>query len=112
MLKPFELSYTNINLLVFLVIIPIVWASILDRKLHAKWRFKIIFSGVILMLGILHFFGTINLFQAGVNFCEKMMHVHNSTYAESCVIYCVLLPLVVTIVLVSLPMKKVQKIRR
>ena len=111
MLQPFELSYTNINLLVFLVIIPMVWAFILDRKLQAKWRFKIIFFGAILLLGSLHFFGVINLFQAGVRFCEKMMHVHNCTYAESCVIWCVLFPLVVTIVLVSLPMRKVQKIR-
>ena len=111
MLQPFELSYTNMNLLVFLVIIPMVWAFILDRKLQSRWKFTIIFSLVILVLGSLHFIGTINIFQAGVNFCTKMMHVHNSTYAESCVIWCVLFPLVVTIVLVSLPMKKVQNIR-
>ena len=109
MLQSFALSYTNINLLVFLVIIPMIWAFILDRKMQAKWRFKIIFFGVIVVLAFLNFFRVIDLFQAGVNFCTKMMHVHHCTYAESCVIWCVLFPMVVTIVLASLPVRKLQK---
>ena len=106
MLRPFELSYTNINLLVFLFIIPIIWAFVLDRKLQTKWTFKIIFSAGILLMAGLHFFMVVDLFQAGVRFCERMSVFHKSTYAESCVIWCVLFPLVVKIGLVSLPARR------
>ncbi len=103
MLQPFELNYTNVNLLVFLFIIPIAWSFILDRKFNFKWTFKASFLILIILASTLHFTGAIDLFQAGVDFCQRMMKVHNCTYAESCVIWCILFPLSITIILAALP---------
>lgn len=105
MLRSFELNYTNTNLLVFLFIIPFVWAFVLDRKFNTRWMFKGGFLATTILLALLHFTGVIDLFNLGVSFCERMMKFHNCTYAESCVIWCVLFPLVVTIILISLPKK-------
>ena len=102
MLSPFELSYTNINMMVYLVLIPLIWGFIIDRKLRTGVLFFCLYLAFVLFVSVLHLKPIVD-FSLLVGFIKYMQKIHHCTYAESCVIWCMLMPLVVTIILIALP---------
>ena len=102
MLSPFELSYTNINMMVYLVLIPLIWGFIIDRKLRTGVLFLCLYLVFVLFVSVLHLKPIVD-FPLLVGFIKYMQKIHHCTYAESCVIWCMLMPLVVTIILIALP---------
>src|SRR3954452_14468300 len=106
-IQQFALSYSAVNLWIYFVIIPITWTLLLDRKLKTRYLITLAYGILLGIAGILEYKGKIDLFQAGVDFCVYMQTVHHCSYAESCIIWCILMPLAVTIILISLPARKV-----
>jgi hypothetical protein len=106
-IQQFALSYSAVNLWIYFVIIPITWTLVLDRKLKSNYLVTLAYCVLLGIAGILEYGGKIDLFKAGCDFCVYMQKVHHCSYAESCIIWCILMPLAVTIMLVSLPERKV-----
>ena len=102
MLSPFELSYTNINMMVYIVFIPLIWGFIIDRKLRTGVLFCGFYLAFVLFVSVLHLKPIVD-FSLLVGYIKYMQKIHHCTYAESCVIWCMLMPLVVTIILIALP---------
>ena len=105
-IQQFALSYSAVNLWIYFVIIPITWTLVLDRKLKSSYHITLAYCILLSVAGILEYWGKIDLFQAGCDFCVYMQKVHHCSYAESCIIWCILMPLAVTIMLISLPGRK------
>jgi hypothetical protein len=106
-IQQFALSYSAVNLWIYFVIIPITWTLVLDRKLKSNYLVTLAYCVLLGIAGILEYQGKIDLFQAGCDFCVYMQKVHHCSYAESCIIWCILMPLAVTIILISLPERKI-----
>ena len=106
-IQQFALSYSAVNLWIYFVIIPITWTIVIDRKLKSKYLFTFAYSILLCFAGILEYQHKIDLFQVGCDFCVYMQKVHHCSYAESCIIWCILMPLAVTIILISLPVRRV-----
>jgi hypothetical protein len=105
-IQQFALSYSTVNLWIYFVIIPITWTLVLDRKLKSRYLITLAYCMLLGFAGILEYSRKIDLFQAGVDFCVYMQKVHHCSYAESCIIWCILMPLAVTIIFISLPERK------
>ena len=108
MLSPFELSYTNINMMVYLVFIPLIWGFIIDRKLRTGVLFCSVYLVFVLFVSFMHLKPIVD-FSLLVGFIKYMQKIHLCTYAESCVIWCMMMPLVVTILLIALPRRTAAK---
>ena len=108
MLSPFELSYTNINMMVYIVFIPLIWGFIIDRKLRTGVLFCSLYLVFLLFVSLMHLKPIVD-FSLLVGFIKYMQKIHHCTYAESCVIWCMLMPLVVTILLIALPRRTAAK---
>lgn len=105
-IQQFALSYSAVNLWIYFVIIPITWTLVIDRKLKSNYLVTLAYCILLGFAGILEYRGKIDLFQAGCDFCVYMQKVHHCSYAESCIIWCILMPLAVTIILIALPERK------
>jgi len=106
-IQQFALSYSAVNLWIYFVIIPITWTLVIDRKLKSRCLVTLAYCMLLGFAGVLEYEHKINLFQAGCDFCVYMQQVHHCSYAESCIIWCILMPLAVTIMLISLPQRKI-----
>ena len=105
-IQQFALSYSAVNLWIYFVIIPITWTLVLDRKLKSNYLVTLAYCVLLGIASIFEYRGKIDLFKAGCDFCVYMQKVHHCSYAESCIIWCILMPLAVTIILIALPEKK------
>ncbi len=105
-IQQFALSYNAVNLWIYFVIIPLTWTLVLDRKCKTRYKITIAYSLCLAAAGILEYKNKLDLFQLGVDFCVYMQKVHHCSYAESCIIWCILMPLAITIIFISLPAKK------
>ncbi len=105
-IQQFALSYSAVNLWIYFVIISVTWTLVLDRKLQSNYLVTIGYCLLLCIAGILEYQRKIELFQAGVDFCVYMQTVHHCSYAVSCIIWCILMPLAVTNMLIALPQKK------
>ena len=103
MLQPFALSYVNVNMAIYLVIIPLVWAFIVDRKLRSGILLVSIYVIVLIAVALFNWLPITHYFNGLTNFVKYMQGVHHCTYAESCVIWCMEVPLVITIILIAIP---------
>jgi hypothetical protein len=103
MLKPFDLSYVNVNMLIYIGLIPLVWAFILDIKLRTKGFLRLGYFLILIVSHQLNNVPLITYFKSLCSFVKYMQGIHHCTYAESCVIWCMLVPLLITIILVALP---------
>ncbi len=111
-IQQFALSYSAVNLWIYFMIIPITWTLVLDRKFKSNYLVTVAYCVLLCIAGIFEYWGKIDLFWAGCDFCVYMQKVHHCSYAESCIIWCILMPLAVTIMLISLPGRKVKLINR
>ncbi len=95
------LSYEEINIIIWFILIPLSWAILLDT-IFKKHYFKICFLTIIIvsLLYIDNFKIFSNtLFDQSVNFLNLFNHF-GSNYVASSVIICVLIPLLIYIVLI------------
>jgi hypothetical protein len=110
-IQQFALSYSAVNLWIYFVIIPITWTLVLDRKLKSNYLITLAYCIILGFAGIQEYRHKIDLFQAGCDFCVYMQSMHHCSYAESCIIWCILMPLAVTIMLIALPQRKEEPVK-
>ena len=103
MLQPFELNYVNINMAIYLVIIPLIWAFIVDRKLRSGILLVSLYLIFLIVVASVNWLPITHYFNGLTNFVKYMRGIHHCTYAESCVIWCMEVPLLITIILIAIP---------
>ena len=104
----FFIGYEFQNIFVYFLIIPLIWTIVIDWK----WVKRPYFTGAYLLLfaiaviarGGIHAF-TDWSYEAGVDFCAYWKQFGYS-YAEACVVWCVMYPLVFSILLAVIPARK------
>jgi hypothetical protein len=101
----FFIGYESQNVFVYFMIIPLMWAGIIDykwiRKPVATVSFTVLVCIVILASGGWNDF-TMNFYHAGISFCA-FWKKYGYSYAESCIVWCILWPLVISIALTLFP---------
>ncbi|HTF03771.1 MAG TPA: hypothetical protein VK826_07080 [Bacteroidia bacterium] len=104
-------GYEFQNVLVYFMIVPLLWAVVIDykwiRKPIATSVFVVSLVAFIFACGGLQGFTTWS-FNAGVQFCAYWKKL-GYTYAEACVVWCVIYPLLVSIIITLIPSRKRKK---
>ena len=99
-------SYNEINIIVYYYILPFFYLSIIDYKIETH-ILKIIFSILVLLIMLLvkdfKLFAD-SLFNKSVKFL-KWFEVIGWNYIVSSVIICVFIPIIVLILILTLPLK-------
>lgn len=99
----FFVSYEFQNILVYFMAIPLLWCLALDYKLNRYFWL----TGLYLLFVVAFFLtgyqqNTKYLYWKGIDFCVYWQRF-GYTYAQSCIVWCIMWPLVVTIAIMLLP---------
>lgn len=104
----FFLGYESQNVFVYFAVIPLMWAAVIDYKWIRK-PIATISLLVILLIAILVSGGwqefTSDFYLAGVEFCDYWKKFGYS-YVESCIVWCIMWPMVISIALTLFPSRK------
>ena len=107
------LSYNEINIIVYYLIIPMTWAALLDEVFRFHWlklgllgASGIVVAGAILLCGFSRFCD--RLFDASATFLNSF-RIIGMNYVQSSVVVCVLVPLVIYAGLIWLAFVKVKR---
>ncbi len=104
----FFISYESQNVFVYFLVIPLLWCAVVDYKWIRKPITSISYIalfilGVTVSGGWDSFTGV--FYNAGVDFCAYWKQ-YGYSYAEACVVWCILWPMVITMTLMLVPRRK------
>lgn len=106
----FFVGYESQNVLVFFVLLPLIWAAVIDykwiRKPIATAAYTVLILALVIWSGGWQQF-TYDFFLAGVQFCAYWKRF-GYTYSEACIVWCILWPMVFSIALALFPARKMQ----
>ncbi len=104
----FFIGYESQNVFVYFMIIPLMWAAVIDykwvRKPIATAAFVALLIITVILSGGWREF-TSDFYLGGVEFCAYWKQFGYS-YAEACVVWCIMWPLVISIALTLFPSRK------
>lgn len=104
----FFISYEFQNVFVYFMIIPFIWAIVIDYKWIRKPGATVVF-GLVLVASILLCGGwagfTQTFYYTGVQFCAYWKRFGYS-YAETCIVWCIMWPMVISMVIMFIPSRK------
>lgn len=105
----FFIGYESQNVFVYFLVIPLLWCIAIDYKWIRKPIVTLSYVALFI-LGILICGGwssfTDLFYNAGVGFCAYWKQ-YGYTYAEACIVWCIMWPMVITMALMLIPRRKV-----
>lgn len=106
--EPFNLTYNEINIIVWYYLIPLFWAVLLDLKLRFPLVTPIV-AAVLCVTTFIHrkdFSGFCDTaFQKSVDFLLLFRHIRMN-YVAASVVVCIVVPLIITVILLLLLRKR------
>ncbi len=105
MLHSLELTSRFTIVFIYFIIIPIIWALLLDRKLATHFKITITILFGLSIACVLDYERKIDLFYMLSRFCEVMQNNFHGSEAQ-CMFLCgILIPSIITILLLLIPKK-------